>query len=319
MLPASATSLIIGDSNLKNIKAKRLSREGGVQVRTFRGAAVADIAAVFDKMNAPSTVAKVVLHVGTNNVTAAVSNLDGVICEYSELLASVKDKLPKAEVAVSAVPPQKPWGRLNVIRKLNERLAHLCKANGTTFLSHNALWSTDSDGKVDPSVIVDKVHFSPRGLGLYLREVKAFVFGRQSRKDNHASSLMQSSAAIDLSPRHPPNSSKTSYASIVKNQKTKEIESKDGAKPDNQSSHSTNCTQSSETHAAREGSDGRGDNRPDPYRLMPVPMQYPFPFMMGHGQNPFHSQMPMFNHPMFQWYYGRPPPTGAAGWPTPVM
>ena len=177
-LPANTTKLIIGDSNLRRIEMKRLSASGEVQVRTFSGAKIADLQEVFSNFPQTTTIKRLVLHVGTNNISSGKhqkEDIDQLIGQYKSLITTVRSKLSEATVAVSAVPPLRTWSKLRTSRAFNSALRDMCKTTKTAFLSHDALWKEDREGRIDPSVLMDPVHLSPAGLGLFLRDVKSFL------------------------------------------------------------------------------------------------------------------------------------------------
>jgi hypothetical protein len=301
---------------MKDVNPKRLRRGGGVQVRTLRGARVADVTEALHKLDGSTNIAKVVLHVGTNNVAAVEARpklLDNFVVEYRALVDSIRCKVPDAQIAVSAIPPQKPWKRIITVRKMNERLDDLCKVNGATFLPHAAVWSTDSDGKVDPSVIKDKVHFSPRGLGLYLREVKAFLFGN-GKSASKAGMLNQSHAS--------------SYADAVSRglKESKHVKPPSVASEVAPDRDDKQAVRSAEQEVKFHSSVGGGEDRDcanSHHRNLKSPSTHPFPsfnpylpFCMPNGFNPMSSGFSPFPQ-MFPWFFGRPPPPSGAGWPTP--
>jgi hypothetical protein len=57
-LPAVATKLVIGDSNLKNINMKRLNAEREIQVRTISGARINTLQQVFVATEATKSIKK---------------------------------------------------------------------------------------------------------------------------------------------------------------------------------------------------------------------------------------------------------------------
>jgi hypothetical protein len=187
-LPAVATKLMIGDSNLKNVSMKRLNAEREIQVRTISGARISTLQQVFDASEKTKSIKKVVLHVGTNNIAGRQSDsVQQCVKEYIALLDTVRAKMPDAKIAVSGIPPLKPWGKSKVAHQLNMELVDLCYTKRVTFLPHDALWEVDEDGLLNPRILRDKVHLSPEGLGYFLRDTKPFLTGARPRHSSAAS------------------------------------------------------------------------------------------------------------------------------------
>jgi len=313
-LSSSVTQLIIGDSNLKNIKTKRLSPRGEVQVKTFRGAVVSDISEVLSAQPQVQSMEKLVLHVGTNDISKAGNRADGATQfreQYSRLLDTVRNKMPSAQIAVSALPPMKPWTKLRTVRKYNEELKQLCVTKNVTFLPHDALWTVDDNGRIDPTVLSDRVHMSPSGLSLFLRDTKPFVTGRQSspgqphkarnntvKEQNNYVNTQNSNVKgqFNSGTQRPLNSSKVTVQSSDRNDSTV-------GQPPMPPPHYSNSAGGERQVEGVEGSDYNGDRaNPQYMNGQPLPPPHPFfSYLMG-------SRMPPFPpYPMYPWYFGQPP------------
>jgi hypothetical protein len=186
-MPTVATKLIIGDSNLKHINMKRLNAEREIQVLTMSGARINTVQQAFAATDRTRSIKKVVLHAGTNNIAGRHSDtIEQCIEEYKVLLDTVRDKMPDAKIAVSSIPPLKPWGKSKVAHALNMELMDLCRAKKAVFLPHDELWLLDEDGLLNPRILRDRVHLSPAGLGLFLRDTKEFLTGTRPRRNSAA-------------------------------------------------------------------------------------------------------------------------------------
>ena len=218
-LAPAATRLVIGDSNLKDINRRRLNADGDIQVCTMRGARIETLQQVFSAMQPTSAIKRVVLHVGTNNIAGRQADtIDTCLLKYSDLLDAVSKKLPAATIAVSALPPLKPWMRSKTARQLNADLKDLCVKKSAVFLSHNALWATDNDGKLYPRVLKDLVHLSRIGLGMLLRETKVFFNGATTPSND--SYTGNNNRPIDGKTKGAvSNNTKTSYADAAAGRK----------------------------------------------------------------------------------------------------
>jgi hypothetical protein len=219
-LTPTASSLFIGDSNLKNVNPKRLSAKGDVQVRTYRGAKASDLRRVLAATKPVSTVKRVILHIGTNDVASARNfNVDAFVAEYSTLLDVAQNTFPEAKIGVSAIPPQRPWAKSRIVRTLNVALRDLCKDIGATNLPHETLWREDESGMLNPDLLGDKVHLSNLGLGLLLRDCKPFLVGKAETRDRDV---------IDRADHFPPLSAPGSYANAAQSKgQTKDLKHSD--------------------------------------------------------------------------------------------
>ncbi|XP_070182576.1 uncharacterized protein [Littorina saxatilis] len=65
------------------------------------------------------------------------------------------------------------------IKDFNSRLKALCNTEQVTFLSLQLIWKVDENGCLDSQILADSVHYSPKGLSLFLREVKSALWERQ--------------------------------------------------------------------------------------------------------------------------------------------
>jgi hypothetical protein len=153
-----------------------MDANGEIHVCTLRGARIATLQQTFSTMETSPAVKKVVLHVGTNNIAGRQADcVQDCVNQYRGLLDTVREKLPEAKVAVSALPPLKPWVRSKTAHQLNLELSKLCHQKRVTFLRHDALWTIDDEDKLNPQILNDRVHLSNYGLALLLRDTKKFL------------------------------------------------------------------------------------------------------------------------------------------------
>jgi len=184
-LPLSCKTLLIGDSNLKHIDRRRLDRSGQTQIRTFRGVNIAQLTQIICTGAIFPQVGKLLLNVGTNDCGAG--DVD-IVQEYKKLLEAIVTHFPTARTVVAAIPPQSHNRENDKISKTNSELANMCGKN-VCFLSLKSIWKRDQQGKINPVLLADKVHYSARGLALFLREAKAVLYAANTDidKKEHAS------------------------------------------------------------------------------------------------------------------------------------
>ncbi|XP_070212587.1 serine-rich adhesin for platelets-like [Littorina saxatilis] len=122
-----------------------------------------------------------------NGRYAQPSGRSTVPTEYKKLLEAIVTHFPTATTFVAAIPPQSHHKRNEKISKINSELANICGEN-VSFLSLKSVWKRDQQGKINPGLLADKVHYSARGLSLLLREAKAVLYEASTdTKKEHAS------------------------------------------------------------------------------------------------------------------------------------
>ena len=182
-IPLSCSGLLLGDSNLKNVSQKRLSPSRSSQVRTYRGATIPQMSDLMQGTQKTDRVKRVILSVGTNDIGQGDS-VDTIVDNYSSLLHNASCSFPGASIAVAAIPPQSQPGKNRLIRVVNRRLGELCDQQNVCFLSQVSIWECVHGDNLsqESNILSDKIHLSEKGLGLYLREVKDFLFPSRRRK-----------------------------------------------------------------------------------------------------------------------------------------
>ena len=178
-IPVSAQQLIIGDSNLRYVNTKRLDPKKNTSVKTFHGATISSLTGILQSASPMTSLKKVVIHVGSNDAISSKSSQRSqkhmnIEADYNKLISTAQTAFPNAEIALSAIPPQKPWGNNRVCESMNVVLSKECNKLGVCFIAHNPLWSK-KDNKLNPRILRDKIHLSQTGLGLFLREIKIFL------------------------------------------------------------------------------------------------------------------------------------------------
>jgi hypothetical protein len=201
---------------MRNINMKRLNRDGEIQVKTLSGARISTLQQVIAGMSTTKAIKKLVLHAGTNNIAGRrdADSVSQCVEQYNRLLDTARTKMPDAKIAVSAVPPLKPWGKCKTAHQLNDELSDLCHQRGVVFLPHKALWEKDEHGKLDPNLLADNVHFTQLGLGLYLQETKALFVGARNTVSGHKKGQWYESAPASHT-NNDSNNRRGSYAAVT--------------------------------------------------------------------------------------------------------
>ena len=179
----SCSGLVLGDSNLKNISQKRLSPSRSTQVRTYRGATTLQMSDILQGTRTADHIKRVVLSVGTIDICKG-RNMKAIVDSYTTLLLEAGHTFPEAAIAVAAIPPQNTATKNKIIMAVNKKLQELCDERGVVFLPQRYLWDfvTKNHMREDSSILSDQIHLSGKGLGLFLRDIKAFLFPEAVKK-----------------------------------------------------------------------------------------------------------------------------------------
>ena len=166
---------------MKTVNKSRLDKSKATQIRTFRGASVKNLTDIINSSESPFPhVENVSLCIGSINCSRRYIDEANFIDEYEYLLQNVKKAFPNAKIAIIAIPPQSNKNANKWICKINVSLKSLAKRHNIHFGPCSSLWMhVNNDGCVDDGILVDRIHLSPRGVGLLLRPVTAFFFNRQ--------------------------------------------------------------------------------------------------------------------------------------------
>ena len=151
------TVVLVGDSMIKNINPRKLSRKR-VNKFTFPGKRAEEIATEIKIINMPaeSRATHVIIHAGTNNLSTDTG--DECIKNIKVLCASVKEKFPKAKIGVSGIVLRKDIDVSGKTHKVNEQLKLLCDQSNFTFINNSII---DESGLNN-----SKLHLSAKGSAI---------------------------------------------------------------------------------------------------------------------------------------------------------
>ena len=176
-LHSTCTGLLLGDSNLKNISQKRLCPSKNTQVRTYHEVTIPQMSDLVQGTRPSANVKRVVFSVGTYDICKS-DDTNTIVNNYATLLQVASRSFPSASIAVVAVPPQTKTSKNRVAKAVNSKLAELSDQHDVEFLSLESLWESvvGNSLKHDSKILTDGIHLSDKGLGMFLREVKPFLF-----------------------------------------------------------------------------------------------------------------------------------------------
>ena len=103
-------------------------------------------------------------------------NVETILHKFEQLIQTLKDVFPNAEISLNAIPPQNNYKKNQYIKLLNHKLHKTCNRFNIAFLKNDSLWMHVIDnGDIDKGIVVpDGIHFTDFGLSLFLRDIKRF-------------------------------------------------------------------------------------------------------------------------------------------------
>ena len=176
-IPKHSKSILIGDSNLKNVIKHKLDKSGETEIRSYRGHSSVNIKQKLQ--NSKSTyhqIEKVSLCIGTVDVLQKYS-CNEITNNYKSMLSEVEMTFPNAKICIISIPPTKD-GKTNLfIKRVNMNLQKL-QTDKISYKHSDVLWAhvNDASGLPDREILYDDIHLSNRGLGLHLRSVLSYLF-----------------------------------------------------------------------------------------------------------------------------------------------
>ena len=95
------TILVMGDSMLNGVDERSLSNNGLVKVRSFSGSTISDLQNYYMKPLLRKKPTKIILHIGTNEVTEKETTADKILDALLDLKKDIESELPECEVVIS--------------------------------------------------------------------------------------------------------------------------------------------------------------------------------------------------------------------------
>ncbi|KAI8502491.1 hypothetical protein Bbelb_200790 [Branchiostoma belcheri] len=166
---------IIGDSMIKHLKSKKMSRRGNVKCYTHRGARLEQLTAPAQRIVRNETPSTVIVHAGTNNNNEPAH----VVTQRAFHLASTLQRSGAKNVAVSGVI-MRANGGLEWTRQVNLGIQQMCDKNGWHFIDNNNIGLHH--------ICPDGVHLNRQGTIQLAKNFIGFLNGeRQARVRNGTS------------------------------------------------------------------------------------------------------------------------------------
>jgi hypothetical protein len=205
--------LLIGDSIIKNIHPRKLSRRK-VNKRTFPGKTAEEIISEVKniKSDPPS---HIILHAGTNNLP--VDNPNVCIKKIESLAMNINKKFPNSTIGISSITLRRDLNLEEQVAKVNDGLQVFCTKNEFKFIDNRNLDSSCLNGSL--------LHLNAKGSAYlaanfikFLRGNTSFVPStspKQRRNQDFLNktarlSFLEDILSMMLSPQRPNNRSRRS-------------------------------------------------------------------------------------------------------------
>jgi len=175
--PAKGGIMFVGSSTI--VRWKTLAQDfPGVQIvnRGFGGNEIEDCTHFADRTIFPYQPKMIFLRAGGNDIHAGKTP-ERVFADFKEFVATVRTKLPDAEIVYISMSPS--IARLSEApqnKAANEMIAQYCRDNPKLKYIDTYDLPLGSDGQPRPELFVeDKLHFSPEGYKLLAERVRPFL------------------------------------------------------------------------------------------------------------------------------------------------
>ncbi|CAB3987373.1 Hypothetical predicted protein [Paramuricea clavata] len=181
--------IIIGDSIVKNIQPRKLTRKK-VHKYTFPGKTAGEIEIEkeinFDNLKPiPS---HVIIHVGTNNLP--LESATECAQKIEKLAKKTKTQFPYSKIGLSGLTMRHDIAMLEKIQEVNKKIGHICKKLEISFIDNSTIDDTCLNGS--------KLHLNAKGSAIlvvhfinFLKGGSASVSPRKQRHQDFPRSTIQ--------------------------------------------------------------------------------------------------------------------------------
>ena len=175
---AKADVLIIGDSMIKRLQPRKLSRRKRVICHTMRGAKIEDIAWNAKHMSTKHNVSDIILHVGTNNTSDSAEII-------ASKITSLGESLQPKKVTISSIIHRTKQTVLQrkKVDDANDLLKSIAQRNGWDFI--------DNTNITLDHLVSDGVHLNTKGVRLLANNIIQHI-GGPPVKASHRTSVTNS-------------------------------------------------------------------------------------------------------------------------------
>ena len=131
--------IIIGDSIVKNIQPRKLTRKK-VHKYTFPGKTADEIEKEINFDNLKSIPSHVIIHVGTNNLP--LESATECAQKIEKLAKKTKTQFPYSKIGLSGLTVRHDIAMLEKIQEVNKKIGHICKKLEISFIDNSTIDDT---------------------------------------------------------------------------------------------------------------------------------------------------------------------------------
>jgi hypothetical protein len=170
--------IIIGDSIVKNIQPRKLTRKK-VHKYTFPGKTADEIEKEINFDNLKSIPSHVIIHVGTNNLP--LESATECAQKIEKLAKKTKTQFPYSKIGLSGLTVRHDIAMLEKIQEVNKKIGHICKKLEISFIDNSTIDDTCLNGS--------KLHLNAKGSAIlavhFINFLKGGSASASPRKQRH--------------------------------------------------------------------------------------------------------------------------------------
>ena len=167
--PNDTSILLIGDSIIKNIDPRKISRRRTVKI-CLPGKKAEQITAEVKSISVTNP-SHVIIHSGTNNLPTDSEH--ECVKHAEDLVKCIKARFPVPKIALSGITIRRDIDVPAKIVEVNKKLQELCKKLGIYFINNDNLSETCLNGS--------QLHLNPKGTAYLATNVIRFIRGDNTK------------------------------------------------------------------------------------------------------------------------------------------
>ena len=125
--------MLIGDSMIKNINPRKISRRQIIK-RTFPGKTAEEIISEINTISPETAPSHIIIHWGANNL--ATNSLRETVNHIEELANCVKQKFPSSQIGQSSITNRNDIEISTKIMDVNKKIEEFCDKRGFEFIDN---------------------------------------------------------------------------------------------------------------------------------------------------------------------------------------
>ena len=174
------TALLVGDSNTRFLEPSRLHDEKKVvkESRMTLEQAFSNV----PKLPQPENVSDVVLLTGINDIKQPNANIHETVEKVDQVCRLYSNSFPNAKIHIGSVVPT---NEKHI--KYNTELKNLAEIRQTPFIPADGMFDRDT-GRLRPNMIKG-IHFTPKGLSTFAKDIKRSLYGNYKPRPKHFSNF----------------------------------------------------------------------------------------------------------------------------------